>query len=152
MSYHDAQASCALGTLVRANPLPPGRYWQDFFGDNRDRFALWLRKNASTVKAEVTESNEENGGGPARDFYIFSVKAPTPWDAVTFGFPTIATKAVQSSADTVQRPPPEQSGADTLQSAASGVARYAFYGMLAIGGLLAFRAVDTLGLLTGHKD
>lgn len=41
--------------LQRANPLPPGVYWQDFFnppvgGASIKGFEAWLRANANTVK------------------------------------------------------------------------------------------------------
>lgn len=152
MSYHQNIGVPALGTIVRANPLPVGRYWQDFFGDSRDKFATWLLQNSASVQAETTQSFDPTSDFPAHDFYIFNVKAPVPWDAVTFGFPTIADATVKSSDDTVQRPPPPKTGEETVTDAANAISKYAFWGVLAIGGLLAFRAVDALGLLAPRRS
>ena len=91
--------------LERRNPLPPGRYWIDVFGDNRPRFTTWARQQKASVKVRVTESDVNSE--PPREWHLFDVSAPVPWDAQTFGFPTVAEPEVQTSQDTVQRPPPE---------------------------------------------
>jgi hypothetical protein len=109
--------------LERRNPVPIGRYWVDVFdqvsthpatkGQNtQTAFRDWLRRNASTVKSESTQSFDSK---PARDFYIFRVTAPTPWEGP--GFPEVAPAAVQSSADTAQRPDPEKDPLDQLGDA-----------------------------------
>lgn len=140
-----------LGVLQRANPLPAGRYWIDVFGDNRDKLARWFSTNRDTVDAQETESFDATSDFPARDFYIFKVTAPTPWDAVTFGFPTVAPATVTSSADTVQRPPPEKSGADTIQDATDAVGKIAFWGVLIVGGVLALKTFDALSFLAPRR-
>ena len=112
--------------LERRNPVPAGRYWVDVFdqvsthpatkGQNtQTAFRDWLRRNSATVKSESTQSFDTT---PARDFYIFRVSAPTKWEGP--GFPEIATPAVQSSADTVQRPDPEKDPLDQLGDALGG--------------------------------
>lgn len=153
MSYAAIGALAAysgLGTLMRDNPLPIGRYWIDVFGDNRDKLALWFRQNRDTVDALTTESFDKNPGGPARDFYIFRVKAPTTFEAVTFGFPTVAGSNVQSSDDTVQRPDPVTTE-QVVQSTLDQVGKIAFYGLLLVGGVLALKTFDALGFLTRDK-
>jgi hypothetical protein len=148
--YHYYQpALFGLGVEERTNPLPVGRYWIDVFGDNRAKMSTWLSANRLTVQAVDTESFAENPGGPARDFYIFKVTAPTAFDMKTFGFPDIAGATVNSSADTVQEPPPEPSGTDQLQSVADTVSKVAFWGVIIVGGVLVLRTMDALSFLTG---
>lgn len=151
MSYHYLQstvsgANGALGTLMRQNPLPAGRYWIDVFGDNRDKMSSWVTTQVGAVKVQDTESFDETSDFPARDFYIFQVVSPAPWDAVTFGYPTLADSAVQSSDDTVQKPTVE-STSDILQGAADTVTKIAFWSAVVIGGVLVLKTVDALGLL-----
>ena len=113
--------------LERRNPVPAGRYWVDVFdqtsthpatkGQNtQTAFRDWLRRNAATVKIDSTQSFDTK---PARDFYIFRVTAPTLWEGP--GFPEVAPAAVQSSADTVQRPDPEKDPLDQLGDALDDV-------------------------------
>lgn len=92
--------------LERRNPLPVGSYWIDVFGSKIPAFDAWRTAFSPTgVKTRVTESFPATDTQPARNWYKFDVTdIPPPWDAVTFGFPTIADASIQSSADTVQRP------------------------------------------------
>jgi len=100
--------------LERRSPLPKGLYWLDVLGDNRDAFRDWRTVNAATVKVRGSESFPSEGKG--RDWIKFEVLAPTAWDAKRFGFPNIigAGEAINSSADTVQRPDPEKDPLDKL--------------------------------------
>lgn len=104
--------------LERRNPLPPGRYWLDVHGPRsdaegpqRDRnvhFGIWKSRNSDAVHVEKTQSFPDED--PPRNFVIFRTIKEIPWGpemADVLGFPTIATDDVQSSDDTVQRPPPE---------------------------------------------
>ena len=145
--FNQAPNGIGLGTLMRQNPVPAGRYWIDTFGDNRSKMAAWATTNQATVQVEDVESFEENSGGPARDFYIFKVTAPTPWDAITFGYPTVANSSVKTSDDTVQRPQVE-STADILQGAADTVGKIAFWGAIIVGGVLVLRTMDALGFMS----
>ncbi len=90
--------------VERRNPLPAGVYWIDVFGANREKFAAWTRANK--VHVSKTESFDST---PPRDWLKFEVTTPVPWDAKTFGFPTIIEpgSTVNTSDDTVQKPPPE---------------------------------------------
>lgn len=148
MYYRPLQISMqgALGALMRQNPLPPGRYWIDTFGDNRDKMVTWVNTQGAAVQVADTESFDATSDFPARDFYIFQVKNPVPWDAVTFGYPTVADSTVQSSDDTVQKPQVESSG-EILQNAADTVTKIAFWSAVVIGGVLVLKTVDALGLL-----
>lgn len=105
--------------LERRNPLPPGLYWLDVFGDNRAKFEAWRKLNASLVRVVTSESFDSE---PPRDWVKLEVLSPAPWDARTFGFPTIIKpgEPVNSSGDTVQRPPPEKDPLDSLGDALSG--------------------------------
>lgn len=148
MSYHSTRLTdlSGMGALMRTNPLPVGRYWLDVFGDNRDKMASWVTSGGSSVQVQDTESFDENSGGPARDFYIFKVLAPLAWDAVTFGYPTVADSSVNSSDDTVQKPAVE-STQDILQAAGDTVTKIAFWGAIIVGGVLVLKTVDAIGLL-----
>lgn len=109
-----------VGKMQRENPLPAGRYWVDVFEADQPAFRLWLESHSGPVKVVSTESHPADGGGPARDWYLFEVAEPVPWEGP--GFPTIATN-VTSSDDTVQKPPPEpgvlDQAADFVTSAAT---------------------------------
>jgi hypothetical protein len=71
-------------------------------GDKRPQFQAWLRAVGAKVFVRTTESFSTN---PPRDWYLFEVREPVNWDAVSFGFPTIAPASVQSSADTTTNTP-----------------------------------------------
>jgi len=105
-----AYAEYSFGALERKTPLPPGRYWIDVFGDLRAPFHAWAKGHYPDVVVTTVQSFEkapirdDHVGNKARDFVIFEVKKPVPWHAPTFGFPTIATKDVQSEQDTGDTP------------------------------------------------
>lgn len=104
--------SChATGAVQRANPLPAGRYWVDVFAPDSDAFNGWLSTNRLTVTVRQTEHYDS---APARDWYLFEVKAPTPWAGP--GLPTIADASVTSSSDTVQKPDPVPGLADDIEA------------------------------------
>lgn len=115
--------SCAregsTGALERTNPLPAGRYWVDVFQPDADAFGAWLSSNKATVHVVSTEHFERNASGPPRDWYLFQVMAPTPWQGP--GFPTIADATVTSSSDTATRPDPTP---DTLSTAADAASDF----------------------------
>lgn len=96
--------------LERRSPLPAGMYWLDVLGDNRIAFAAWRTAHGADVKVRGTESF------PEREWLKFEVLRPVAWDAKQFGFPNIirAGEAIDSSADTVQRPDPEKDPLDKL--------------------------------------
>lgn len=96
-----------LGAVERSNPLPPGRYWVDVFQTDSPAFLAWRARNAQSVGIEVTQHFDSE---PWRDFVIFKVTSPVPWEGP--GFPTIAEPWVKSSSDTAQRPPPVKDGLD----------------------------------------
>lgn len=102
-----ADGDIGVGALERRNPLPPGRYWIDLFEKDSPAWLAWRARN--NVKIEVTEHFSSD---PVRDFIIFRVDAPVPWEGP--GFPTIAPASVQSSSDTLDRPPPEKDPLDKL--------------------------------------
>jgi len=114
-------------------------YWIDVFGDNRAAFQAWRLVNAQTVIVRGSESFPDEG--PGRDWLKFEVLKPTTWDAKVFGFPEIIPPgaAVNSSADTVQRPDPEKDPLDKLDDAlggAGGAAAHLVEVVAVIGGLL----------------
>jgi hypothetical protein len=110
-------------SLERRNPLPVGSYWIDVFGDKITLFDGWRAAFSPIgVKTRVTESFPATDTQPARTWYKFEVTSiEAPWDAKTFGFPTIADSSIQSSADTVQRPDFELDPLDKLSNWASGL-------------------------------
>jgi hypothetical protein len=111
-----AGSSCSsVGALQRANPLPPGRYWVDVFETDSPAFSSWLAVNRATVNVVSTEHFDQNAGGPARDWVLFQITGPTPWNGP--GFPTIADPSVTSSSDTAERPPPAPDPTTSLADA-----------------------------------
>jgi len=99
-----------LGAVERKNPLPAGRYWVDVFAKDSDAFGAWLNSNKATVQVRTTEHFDSD---PVRDWYLFEVSVPTPWQGP--GFPTIAGPHVTSSSDTAQRPDPVPSVATQVE-------------------------------------
>jgi hypothetical protein len=96
-----------VGVLERRQPLPPGRYWitvtsSDSAPERMTHFLQWAESNAQTV---IVDKREPLGGNVNGLFAIFTVLQPTTWDARQFGFPNVAGPEIQTSADTVQRPP-----------------------------------------------
>lgn len=93
-------------TLARKNPLQPGRYWQDLFGAMLPRFEAWAGENRDAVDVVSTQSFDSD---PPRTWVLFEVRAPfqVDWPQAELGFPTLAGEDVESSDDTVQKPPPE---------------------------------------------
>jgi hypothetical protein len=108
-------------TLERRRPLPAGRYWADIFAP-RNAFDGWVQMAASrgAIHGEVSEHFEEAAGAPEHDFVIFTTNTDLVWPDADIGFaPNVAPPNVQSSADTVQRPPPEPSAIDQISEAAA---------------------------------
>lgn len=134
--------------LERRNPLPPGVYWQDFFtppagpkGGTIADFQTWLAgQRGSVTTLKTTESTTERG---LQMWALFRVTAPVQWDAVRFGFPTIAPRGAATSEDEViQRPDPEPDVAEQLKEALSpasfiGLAGEAFAVVVAVVGFVA---------------
>lgn len=112
----------------RRNPLPPGRYWITVIstgGSQLDNFRQWAASNPKRVKIEKTEPAGDGARNGA--FFIFSITAlPTTFDQRQFGFPNIAGPEIQSSADTVSRPPvptPGSVATDALGDIFGGITR-----------------------------
>lgn len=119
-------------SIERRNPLPAGRYWIDTFGDNRPAFADWSK--SSGVKVVTTQSFDSD---PPRDWFLFTVASPLPFDAVKFGFPTIAPPEVKSAEDTVQKPDLPKNALDDLDNTLSQIGKVAKLGLGILGlGLL----------------
>lgn len=146
-------------TLERRNPLPAGRYWIDVADPRRTDFTTWLAVNKDSVHVTNTEASE---GPPASDFYIFTVaesvsvpggtgtiNVPVQWDAVSFGFPTVAGPEVQSKADTRSAPDLPKDATDQLSDALDSVG--SFGKAVAIGGLAVAAAYLIGKLLEGRK-
>lgn len=101
----------STGELEKSDPLPPGRYWIDIFQPNLAIFQAWFL-TAQDVVIENQESFEadDEGGYPARTWYLFVVKTPVAWGLAgkgsppRIGWPTIAGPGVHTSDDTVQKP------------------------------------------------
>lgn len=106
-------------TLQRQNPLPKGSYWIDVFDKNIPKFDGWaLAFQPLGVHVDVSESFPATDTQLERNWYKFTIQgdAVVPWDAKTFGFPTIADASITSSADTVQRPDLPQDTLDRLSN------------------------------------
>jgi|GEM_PF-4909660 len=105
-----------LGKVERHNPLPAGKYWVDVFAKDSDAFGAWLSSNKPTVAVRTTEHYDSD---PPRDWYLFEVSAPTPWNGP--GFPTVAGQNVTSSSDTGQRPDPVPSIPTQIEQELEGI-------------------------------
>jgi len=92
--------------MVRANPLPPGRYWIFIGKASLDIFELWLKKNADVVTVEKKETYGDVWPiiKPDEAFYIFAVKEKTIWPRGV-GFPNTADPTITSPADVKTRGP-----------------------------------------------
>ena len=130
--------------LERRNPLPAGTYWLDVFGANREKLAAWRREHAASVRVVASESFESD---PPRDWVKFVVSVPVAWDAKTFGFPTIIPTGVKvdSSGDTVQRPPPEKDPLDSLGDTLASPATKLVTAAVVLVGVVVFANLVTLG-------
>ena len=107
--------------LERRRPLPAGRYWADIFAP-RNAFDGWVQMAASrsAIHGEVSEHFEATDGAPEHDFVIFRTNTELVWPDAEIGFaPNVAPPNITSSADTVQRPPPEPNAVDQLSDMAS---------------------------------
>jgi hypothetical protein len=140
-----------FGAMARGTPqgdgavIPPGRYWIDAFNEKRDELTAW-KKGKPEVKFETTEEDLDTN----RLFVIFSIPKtasnfglPGVWfPTKSLGFPTIADTTVQSSDDTVQKPPAPTS-ADVLTDIASGAGQVGsgFLGQLNTDTIIKFALV-----------
>lgn len=126
-----------IGAIERRSPLPAGRYWQDIFEKQLRDFETFMNGEVQAGRVEIIKVERFNadplrdgswlpaplqpehaGTIPERTWVLFQVKAPIAWDAVKFGFPTIADEKVASSADTATNPPgpsPTEEIADAAQ-------------------------------------
>jgi hypothetical protein len=101
-----------IGVLERRNPIPTGRYWIDAMGNAAiDKLDAWLVANKATLRLATSEYDPGEAGAftnpmPAQ-FVIFEVLSPTPANGLP-AYPNVATPSVQTRADTVQRPEPEE--------------------------------------------
>jgi hypothetical protein len=121
-------------TIERHRPLPAGRYWLDVFPPNAGQWDLWTssmrRMDPPHVNVEVTEHFSGVDGAADHDFVIFSTDFDNvAYQAAGLPSPTIAGPEIQTSDDTVSKPPPPLSIADQLQQAASSLGTGAKVGM-----------------------
>ena len=98
------------------NPLPVGRYWisvtsSDAAPQRMTNFLTWAISNSKRVTIEKQEPAGDSTHNGV--FAIFRVNTlPIRFDQLQFGFPNVAGPEIQTSADTVQRPPvPTPAGA-----------------------------------------
>ncbi len=116
--------------LERSNPLPPGRYWLDVYGDNRDHFIEWLKSaGIENVRVLKFEQHPEEANG--HDWHLFEVVKPTAFPHQIFGSPTIAEAHVDEMTDTEHVPPPDSpppSVEDVVKGTAKTIATVAIIG------------------------
>jgi len=82
--------------LERRNPVPPGRYWLDVFPPNIATITAWTRANKGAVRVVSTEFFDST---PPRQWLMFDVLEPVPFDQLTFGFPTVVKQAASVAKD-----------------------------------------------------
>ena len=110
------------GVIVRADPVPAGRYWAYIDESEVEKWQAWVKASGGAVKTIVME--------PQREVYrwipavfvtrldlsiiqsvvgywvLFDVLAPTKW--IGLGYPTsVVDTAVRSSVDVMTAPAPE---------------------------------------------
>lgn len=143
--------------VERRNPLPPGVYWQDFFtppagpkGGTIADFQTWLAANRGSVTTlKTVESTTERG---LQLWALFRVSAPVQWDAVRFGFPTIAPKGTATTEDEViQRPDPEPDVAEQLKEALSPAGFTRLAGEVLVVAVAVVGAVASIKYLPGRR-
>ena len=120
--------------LERRRPLPAGRYWLDVFEPNQLAWGSWVdamtRMVPPRATIEVTQHFDGTDGAGPHDFVIFSIPGENvAWEAAGLPSPTIAGPEIQTSDDTVQKPPPEPDLIDQLNEAATGISRTAQVGL-----------------------
>lgn len=71
--------------MVRANPLPVGRYWIQLPLEHSIAFAYW-RSQKDFVVTERLDTNPEDNW----TLYVFRVIKPVEWQAEYFGWPNDA--------------------------------------------------------------
>lgn len=124
--------------VEKRNPLPPGTYWIDTIKSTRARsgmgdppdpyveFPEWLKTHSGvTLVRREDVSGTIWPSSPARSWYLFTVPAGVvaDWDATRFGYPTISDEGTDTQeADTSQRPPPEPTWSEQVESVAAGLA------------------------------
>lgn len=91
--------------LQKQDPLPVGRYWIDATnGEHELVLEAWLNMH-NTVELVKSEPLRSGFAYEEGTWYLFDVKAPTPWGlATTLGWPTIADLNVQTKDDTAEKP------------------------------------------------
>lgn len=102
--------------LQKQDPLPPGRYWIDVFGDeHRVLFEAWVTLH--DVHVETSEERAGDDNTPRSWFFLFTTTTEVPWRmAPVLGWPTIADPGVQSSDDTSTAPEAKQAVQDEAWS------------------------------------
>lgn len=115
--HHFGFGAMARGTPIKGTNgavIPPGRYWIDVVNDEKRK--AWV--NWTMDKPEVTIEKTEWSTDADAQHVVSTVIFTIPSTATNYGlpgvffptnilgFPTIAGAAVQSMADTVQRPAP----------------------------------------------
>lgn len=132
-----------VGVVERRQPLPAGRYWitvisSDSAPNRMSNFLQWCDANKARVTVEKSEPviNDTNNGV----FRIFRLSKPTKFDTAQFGFPNVAGPEINTSDDTVQRPPPP-TPASTLQDLLGNLTLPGSVGQWAFIGLVAFLAL-----------
>jgi hypothetical protein len=118
-------------TIIRTPTIPPGRYWQDLIGRQRELWPVWIKGlnfGKERVHVETTENFPGDSKNPARTFVIYTIKQEVIWDHLNNGSPTVADDTIHTSSDTAQLPKPTSAG-ETLNEALSKA--------LTIGGIVA---------------
>jgi hypothetical protein len=113
-------------TIERTRPLPVGRYWIDVFESHRVAWEAWQNSFVGSGKATVehTEDFPSDGANESRSFVIFRTNERLVWPDDTMGIGVnVAPASIQSSADTVTRPPPPPSPLDSLSDFSAMVGR-----------------------------
>ncbi|HEX2599582.1 MAG TPA: hypothetical protein VHL05_12445 [Terriglobales bacterium] len=116
--------------VQRGSPLPPGRYWQDFFGDKVKVADDWFTTQAGMGNGKVLEREQHPQDDGVWILWEVPAGGHMPWPEVDLGAPTIATPDIQHQTDTTGGPEP---ATPTLEEAfSSTISKVGLY----IGGAL----------------
>lgn len=121
-------------TIERRRPLPAGRYWLDVFPANARQWELWTssmqKMDPPRVQILTTEHFDGVDGAPPHDFVLFETASENvAYHAAGLPFPSVADSTIQTSEDTVTKPPPPPSVLEQLEQTASSLGSSAKVGV-----------------------
>ncbi|HET9930206.1 MAG TPA: hypothetical protein VFQ35_05955 [Polyangiaceae bacterium] len=93
-----------------------------YHGPGADPFAELIANSGWVINPLLAKLAADAAAAPdfgrSRLWALFEVREPVPWDAIKFGYPTIAERGTETTeGDTVTKPPPEPDAIDRVDDA-----------------------------------